>query len=822
MIDIEPTKSSFFASIKQVGQSAVGNDQKPLSYWIDILVKVIGVSFLILSLSSVLSASEDDTSLAFGASPDHQVIIHIQTDDFPEETSWRLINGNDYETYFSSSGTTFQPNQLYIDTVYVDTSACIQFIIEDTKGDGFTQGGYYEIFFNQKSITSGVSFQKTEHFFFNCTAAQSCNTPKRITKGSFILEHTNSWYLIKPIFDTYYSVRTISDCDTKIWLYDNCDLVHPTDQSGTIAFNDDIDDKQAGLNQVLLKGGETYYLRIGEESSCLGQSMIILTDLELRAGCMDSNSCNFDPLANLDSGDCEYGDCHPDLIINKQVLEESLRLDRYQQNNECLIVEGCLQGYGLRDIIRFTTQIENVGDADYIVGSPEEDSRLFSEDNCHQHWHYLGYAEYLLFDGDGQPQPVGFKNGFCALDYRCEEEEDYKYNCDYMGISAGCSDTYDSDYLCQWIDVTEIEAGVYTLVVRVNHNQAKDLFGRRELDYENNWAQLCIELKRDNGELTLDILESCPTYTDCLNVPFGSTHMDCQGVCGGSAHYGDIDGDGTATDTDVLLYRLKMKDNDLPVEPCFDLDGSHSISIYDLVLLDDCVQNNLTLESDPLHTHCDFPKSIVNISDTISLILSEDYIAASVLQVDYISNTDFYAADFYISHIKIDSVKILIEGLEIEDLSHDNHIMFHVNDPKLYISKSTFQQPLLQIYYSEDDLQDICLSNNFEAINSKKEKTTSTYLGSCLEAITTSISGDNEQTELAVYPNPATTYLALSLPFEGDAIIEIKDQLGREVWGDRAFVYNGYSMDIEALPKGLYVLQLTSKYRGLSTFFIKM
>jgi len=103
---------------------------------------------------------------------------------------------------------------------------------------------------------------------------------------------------------------------------------------------------------------------------------------------------------------------------------------------------------------------------------------LFSEDNCHEHWHYLGYAEYLLFDGDGVPQPVGFKNGFCALDFRCEKESSYKYNCDYMGISAHCYDTYDSDLLCQWIDVTDVEDGIYTIVVRVNHRRARDIFNR--------------------------------------------------------------------------------------------------------------------------------------------------------------------------------------------------------------------------------------------------------------------------------------------------------------------------------------------------------
>jgi len=71
---------------------------------------------------------------------------------------------------------------------------------------------------------------------------------------------------------------------------------------------------------------------------------------------------------------------------------------------------------GLRDIVRFETAIENIGNTDYIIGKPTDKPDAFSDDNCHEHWHQLGYAEYLLYAGAGDPEPIGFKNGFCVLD----------------------------------------------------------------------------------------------------------------------------------------------------------------------------------------------------------------------------------------------------------------------------------------------------------------------------------------------------------------------------------------------------------------------
>jgi len=147
----------------------------------------------------------------------------------------------------------------------------------------------------------------------------------------------------------------------------------------------------------------------------------------------------------------------PDLILSEQALINSFNADVLLNNDQCFISEGCLSGVGNRQIIRFTTQISNIGNQDFYVGTPpttlNESNDLWEFDYCHGHWHYEGYAEYSLLDSEGNPTPVGFKNGFCLADITCKEGYTPKYNCTNQGISAQCTDIYASNLDCQWIDV---------------------------------------------------------------------------------------------------------------------------------------------------------------------------------------------------------------------------------------------------------------------------------------------------------------------------------------------------------------------------------
>ena len=89
----------------------------------------------------------------------------------------------------------------------------------------------------------------------------------------------------------------------------------------------------------------------------------------------------------------------PDLTIDRNRLIRDLQTDLLDNNDACYINEGCVGGLGDRQLIRFTTQIKNIGNQDFVVGvpprDPSQENAVWEWDNCHRHWHYEGYAQYL-------------------------------------------------------------------------------------------------------------------------------------------------------------------------------------------------------------------------------------------------------------------------------------------------------------------------------------------------------------------------------------------------------------------------------------------
>jgi len=308
-----------------------------------------------------------------------------------------------------------------------------------------------------------------------------------------------------------------------------------------------------------------------------------------------------------------------------------------------------------------------------------------------------------------------------------------------------------------------------------------------------------------------------------LNIPFGSTEVDCNGVCGGNSHFGDINNDGTTSEDDFLSYKQKMKDNDLPPDPCFDLDASGDISIYDLILLEDCISNNTTSESNPLHTHCDFPKSIINIADSVTLFISKESDVEGIIQVDYTSNVAIIGADFYVSNIRIDSITPLFDSVDIVDLSFENHVIFYLVGNSRSISKSKQLMPLVSVYFSNEVAEETCLISPNVLVNTNREKVISAYDGSCLNFATTAINDADFSAHLDVYPNPATDQLLLQFnDLQGDGNLRINDQFGRLVFDSEVPLDEDVSIDIDALSGGVYILNLSKSTININSIFIKI
>ena len=218
----------------------------------------------------------------------------------------------------------------------------------------------------------------------------------------------------------------------------------------------------------------------------------------------------------------------PDLIVVESTMKNSLHVETLNATDQCYLNEGCINGLGQRDLIRFSTHIRNIGNQDFYVGAPPgnpaEENDIWEYDECHGHWHYEGYADYQLYDENGEHIPIGFKNGFCLMDIECTGGGTLTYTCSNQGISAGCGDIYSAGLDCQWIDITDVEAGRYRLVLRVNWDQDPDANGNSEASYTNNSGDVCFDLIRSNGEVSINIVEDgCNPATDCSDITLSIT-----------------------------------------------------------------------------------------------------------------------------------------------------------------------------------------------------------------------------------------------------------------------------------------------------------
>jgi len=138
----------------------------------------------------------------------------------------------------------------------------------------------------------------------------------------------------------------------------------------------------------------------------------------------------------------------------------------------CEVVEGCIGSAGTRRLLRFATVTENVGNADLDLGPVPPDgvsAGVYVWSPCHMHHHVAGYANFELHDASGLVVG-GHKQAFCLED---DEQvtpigPSHGFTCKHQGISPGWADNYAPTLPCQWIDVTGVPPGTYTLRVVID------------------------------------------------------------------------------------------------------------------------------------------------------------------------------------------------------------------------------------------------------------------------------------------------------------------------------------------------------------------
>lgn len=165
--------------------------------------------------------------------------------------------------------------------------------------------------------------------------------------------------------------------------------------------------------------------------------------------------------------------------------------ESFFEPRQCSVLEGCVGGSGWRRLLRFSLGTLNVG-GDLIVGRPLAENG-FVYDACREHMIVENYAtDFELVDAGGAVVASGRKRSFCLADSRRHDESVLpfpRYDCDYQGISRGWYDYYSFDLPCQWVDVTDVPGGNYTLFVHSNPTQ---VFA--ESNYDNNTSSAPVRL----------------------------------------------------------------------------------------------------------------------------------------------------------------------------------------------------------------------------------------------------------------------------------------------------------------------------------------
>jgi len=707
--------------------------------------------FTLLTVLFTCYCSNLQTIFAQCPAGQSEVQVVIVPDNYAaSETDWYL---HDMDDNLLASGSTSGV------TLCVPNTTCLVFEITDTYGDGLyssSGAGSYSVYYNDVLIDTGVNFGYEAHVQFGgCPPGISCTFPLPAAPSViYTAPEPDTWYEFTPTQNGQYAITTcFATCNTGIWVYDHCHGLHYDEsQEGAISYTSIGCPNGTGdqaLLYVNLFADQLYYIRIGDDGTdCEGTAVQWgLMYIGPIIGCMDPTACNYEPLATQhDPASCLYqpnANCPdgPDLTVLSSVLASSIYAQNKSNSSTCFVNEGCMSGYGTRRILRFTTHIRNIGNQDYYIGVPPASQTAtdpqWEWDACHQHWHYEGYAEYILYDSEGVAMPVGFKNGFCVMDLECSGGGVAKFNCSNQGITAGCGDYYTHTLNCQWVDITTVPSGTYTLVVRTNWDQSPDKLGRHELSYTNNWAQVCIQITQGASSASVSVVSTCNPYTDCIGEIFGSAQPDCSGICNGPFKVGDMNTNFQYENTDVEGYLNGIINGTISYSTCKDANIDSDITLTDAILVNACIREQAELPhpGGEWRDFCDLATfNIYNFLEEAHFSIGNYNPALKYVDV-YLLNplTHVMGYQIQMGGMVISSVESLVPdaGYNIDFRHNSSGLIMGFSYDESILERYLDPTPIFRVYYSEVIDEEICIENIVVAISNNYEEINGMVVDNC-------------------------------------------------------------------------------------------
>jgi len=133
--------------------------------------------------------------------------LEIFTDYYAYETSWAILTPQG-DTLHSSVGTTLQDTTLHVNNFCFGGDQCLQFVIADSYGDGFTSNGWARLAVEEVEILYVDDFEFDVKKYFNCQPGYSCDDAIEITDTDFVLDIAEKWYHFTPSEIGQYEITT--------------------------------------------------------------------------------------------------------------------------------------------------------------------------------------------------------------------------------------------------------------------------------------------------------------------------------------------------------------------------------------------------------------------------------------------------------------------------------------------------------------------------------------------------------------------------------------------------------------------------------------